>query len=148
VLAIKIKALALAIGAIVAANEWAFIGIEAKPCHPIVDDFLECGIVTLYIGVLDAQYESATMMAGEQIIEERRARRADVKKPGGRGRHAHANRRIGNGHQRQFNGTAACTQKTVAEITMGIQRECQAFVSVSVWLYTSRGPSCTFAKSA
>ena len=58
------------------------VPIEAEPAHPVedrVDRLLgRAGLV----GVLDAQQEFAAVVAGEQPVEQRRARAADVQEAG------------------------------------------------------------------
>ena len=71
------------------------IPIEAQPAKPIEDRLDGLRGRALAVGILDAQQEAATMVAGEQPVEERRAGTADMQGAGGRGGESNADRHGG-----------------------------------------------------
>ena len=61
------------------------IPLQAQPLQTLEDVGGVFGLAALLVGVLDAQQEVATQVAGEQPVEHRRAGRADVQRAGGAG---------------------------------------------------------------
>ena len=64
------------------------VPIEAEPAHPVEDRVDRLLGRARLVGVLDPQQELAAVVAGEQPVEQRRARAADVQEAGRRGREA------------------------------------------------------------
>ena len=77
-------ALALEIGAVVAALFAGLVPIQPQPVQPVEDDLDGFGRVARVVGVLDAQDEFAAGVPGVEPVEERGAGAADVQKAGGR----------------------------------------------------------------
>jgi hypothetical protein len=67
------------------AGERTFIPVQAEPAEAVEDDFHGRLRVARGVGVLDAQDEGATRVAGIEPVEERGAGAADVEKAGGTG---------------------------------------------------------------
>ena len=65
---------------------------QAQPAEAIENVVGELLLAALPIGVFYAQQELATVVTGEQPVENRRAGRADVQAAGGAGGQADANR--------------------------------------------------------
>ena len=59
------------------------VPIEAKPAHPVQDRLDRRVSRPRTVGILDAQQEGAAVVTGIEPVEQRRARAADVQKPGG-----------------------------------------------------------------
>ena len=68
------------------------VPIEAEPAHAVEDRVDRFVRRARLVGVLDPQQELAAVVAGEQPVEQRRARAADMQEAGGRGRKAGDNR--------------------------------------------------------
>ena len=64
------------------------VPIEAEPAHPVEDRVDRLVGRARLVGILDAQQELAAVVAGEQPVEQRRARAADVQEAGRGGREA------------------------------------------------------------
>ena len=73
---------------IVALAKGAFIRLEAKPRHRRNDDVDPLFSISVSVGIFNAQEEHAAGMAGEEPIEERRARTSDMEEPSWRRREA------------------------------------------------------------
>ena len=61
-----------------------FVPVEPEPSQPVENAFDHFGRRALDVGVFDAQHEHAAVPAGEQPVEQRRARAADVEVAGRR----------------------------------------------------------------
>src|SRR4051812_3357304 len=84
-------ALALKIGAEIAADVRALVPTETKPMKSVVDGS-RCFLgVARFVGVFDAQDKPTTMMPREKPVEEGSARSADMQVAGGRWRETNAN---------------------------------------------------------
>ncbi len=82
---VGVEALALEVGAAVAANLRALVPVKAEPLHGVQDDL---GVLlggALRVGVLDAQDEGAACGAGERPVVDGRAGAADVQLARGEG---------------------------------------------------------------
>src|SRR5262249_46527135 len=86
------EALALEVGPVGAADVRPLVPVEADPSEPLEDRLDRLGRRALAMGVLDPKDEGPAVVAGEEVVEERRARAADVKVARGARREAHANR--------------------------------------------------------
>jgi hypothetical protein len=63
-----------------------FVPIEAEKTQAF-EDGLDAGVrVALDVGVVETEDHGALIMARKEPVEDKRARAADVEKPGGRGR--------------------------------------------------------------
>ena len=102
--AVDVRALGLEVGPAFAAAFGAFVPLQAQPFQAGEDLGQGLGLVAFLVGVLDAQDEGAAVMAGEQKIEQGRARAADVQVAGGRGGEADhgGDRCVGIGHNDHF----------------------------------------------
>ena len=89
-LAVGRDALALTVGAVGTATIRTLVPVEPEPLQVGEHAALALIARALDIGVLDAQHERAAMLAGEEPVEVRRARPADVEIAGRAGREAHA----------------------------------------------------------
>ena len=67
------------------------VGVEAEPAQPVEDRVDRTLGRALPVGVLDAQQVAAAMVPGEQPVEQRRPRAADVQITGGRRSEAYNN---------------------------------------------------------
>ena len=61
------------------------VPIEAEPAHPVEDRVDRLRRRARLVGIFDAQQELAAVVAGEEPVEQRRARAADVQEAGRRG---------------------------------------------------------------
>ena len=66
------------------------VPLEAQPVQPVEDVALVLDGRARRVRVLEAQHEGAAHVAGEEVVEERGARGADVQRPGRAGRDAAA----------------------------------------------------------
>jgi hypothetical protein len=73
-----IQALGLEIRPVIAANFRPFIPVEPQPTKSVEDAVHHLSRRSLEVRVLDAKHERAAVTAGEQPVEERGARAADV----------------------------------------------------------------------
>ena len=78
VLGIEGEALRLAVGPAVAAGVHALVPRQAEPPQVVLDRRFRGRRRSLAVGVLDAQDERAAVVAGQQPVEQRGARVADV----------------------------------------------------------------------
>ena len=76
-------AFALAVGAVVAAFFRALVPVETEPAESVIDGPHGLFVVALAVGILDAQDEGATGVAGVEPVEEGGAGAADVEEAGG-----------------------------------------------------------------
>src|SRR5690606_22687723 len=74
----------LTIGCVRPAGVRPLAPVQAKPAQLLQDALLEVGVRTLAIGVFETQYHLAAVTPGEQAVEQRRARIAEVHATGGR----------------------------------------------------------------
>jgi hypothetical protein len=91
------QALALEIGAVVAAHQRPLVPLAAQPAQARAE--IVQGILhqPLLVGVLDAQDELAVTVAGKEPVEQRRAGRADVQVAGRAGGEAYADGFVAHG---------------------------------------------------
>ncbi len=85
VLLVNILALGLPVGAVVAAKARPFVRLHTQPFQGVDNVFLRPGHVARLVGVLNAQDESATVLAGQEVIVQSGAYPADMKRTGGAG---------------------------------------------------------------
>src|SRR5581483_6761058 len=78
---IQVEAFGLPIRTVRTAGVWPFVPVEAEPPEIAHDRALRFARRPLGVGVLDPQDERAILIAGEQPVEERGARVADVELP-------------------------------------------------------------------
>src|SRR5207245_4064497 len=84
---------------------------QVQPAEAVVDEGLVLGPVALHVGIVDAQYEGALVLAREEHVVERRARGPKVSEPGGARRDPDAN-----GHRhilRTCRNTPVCSRSSV-----------------------------------
>ena len=87
--AVDVAPLALAVGAVVAAEAYAFVELNAQPLEGF-DDILLCARHKAGgVGVFDAENEVAAVLAGEKIVVEGGTHAADMQRPRGAGCEAH-----------------------------------------------------------
>ena len=80
---VDVHALGLAVGAVVAADLGALVPVQPEPAQRVEQHEIGVLGVALGVGVLDAEDESAAVVAGEGPVEERGARHADMGIAGG-----------------------------------------------------------------
>ena len=73
-----------------AADIRSLVPVEPQPAQAVDDARHHVPRRALGVGVFDAEHERAAVPAGEQPVEERRARAADVEIAGGRRRKTNA----------------------------------------------------------
>ena len=95
---VALESLRLKIRRVRPADSRTFVPLESQPAHRLEDARHHLVGRSLRVGVFDAKDERAAVPAREQPVEQRRARAADVKIPGGRRRESNA-RAI---HPREF----------------------------------------------
>ena len=77
---VYLATLALAIRAVVAAERHAFVELDAEPFERLYD-IVFCPLhETMAVGVLNAEHEFSTMLAGKQIVVQSRADSANVER--------------------------------------------------------------------
>jgi hypothetical protein len=91
--AVPVGALALQIRLMGSAAIRAFVPVDAEPAQAVVDGVRVLRAVSRGVRILDAQYKDAAVVAGEQPVEERGSRPADVQMTGRARREADANLR-------------------------------------------------------
>src|SRR6185436_8333445 len=82
-LAILLEALRLKVGRVGTADVRPFVPVEPEPPHAVDDARDHVPRRSLGVGVFDAEDERAAVTAGEEPVEQRRARAADVQVAGG-----------------------------------------------------------------
>ncbi len=88
------QTLTLPVRAVRAATVGALVPGEAQPRHVVEDGGLVAGVGARRVGVFDAQHEDTAMVAREQVVEQRRARRADVQRTCGARRETDSRPRV------------------------------------------------------
>ena len=78
ILLIDVAALALTIGAIVAAEADTLVELDAQPAEGLDDISLSLGNETGGVGILDAEHQVAAMLTGKQIVIQGSAHTADM----------------------------------------------------------------------
>ena len=76
--------------AVAAADVRTFVPVEPEPAQSVIDRLRGLGGVTGLIRILDPEHELAAVMTGEEPVEERGARTANVEVTCGRRREANA----------------------------------------------------------
>jgi hypothetical protein len=79
---VEMQALGLPVRAMLAADVGPLVPVEAEPAQILEDAGLRLAGRSLGVGVLDPQDERAVLAVGEEPVEERRPRIADVELPG------------------------------------------------------------------
>jgi hypothetical protein len=83
VCAIDLEPVGLPIRAVGAAHVGAFVPVETEPFQVGDELIFKADFAAIDVGVFDAKYHSAALLAGEEPVEESGAGVADVKVPGG-----------------------------------------------------------------
>lgn len=91
IVAVDVAALALLIGAVIAAFAHAFIDADAEPAERLVDIFLGSGHEAVGVGVLDAENHVAAVLAGEEVVIEGCTHASDMEGACGRGGKTYSN---------------------------------------------------------
>ena len=87
---IDVAALALPVGAVVAALPHALVDAYAQPVEGLVDVVFGTGHKAVAVGILDAQYHGSAMLACKEIVVKRSAHAAYVQRACGRRCKAHS----------------------------------------------------------
>ena len=90
-LAIDVAAFALLVGTVGSAFTHTLVDTDSEPGQGFVDIVLGAGHKALRVGILDAEYHVAAMLAGKEIIVKGGADSAYMKRACGRRREAHSN---------------------------------------------------------
>ena len=90
ILAIHGFAVALAVGAVVAADMDTFVEFDAQPVEGFDNIVFGTGDKAGLVGVLNSQNHVASVLAGEQIVIQSRADSADVERASGAGSETYA----------------------------------------------------------
>src|SRR5262249_28265497 len=88
--AIAVEAFGLKVRSVRPADLRTFVPLESEPPHAVEDPFHHFVRRSLDVGVCEAQHEHAAVAAGEEPVEERGARTADMQVTGRRGSEADA----------------------------------------------------------
>src|SRR5579863_2756632 len=93
--AVEFQPVGLAIRRVRSANVWAFVPVEPQPFQVADELIFKTSFAALDIGILDAEHHGAALLPGKEPVEQGRAGIAHVEMPGGRGRKAHTDWKIG-----------------------------------------------------
>src|SRR5690606_36006056 len=80
---------------------------QAQPLEAVEDRADHRVAGPFAVRVLDAQDEDAPVVAGQEPVEQRGPRAADVQEAGGRGREPHADRSVAHGTEKLFRARTA-----------------------------------------